>query len=100
MNKVGIDITNIYDGKGNQWWGIEKTTITMTIKQIKKLAADTLTRQIETNSNTQYLKDKKLTEQIFLISNKMFRLHLLCCVCKTDFSKSRKNVKHFLLLKM
>ena len=43
----GIDITNIYDGKGNQWWGIEKTTITDDYtKQIKNVT-DTLTGQIE-----------------------------------------------------
>lgn len=62
----GIDITNIYDGKGNQWWGIEKTTITDDYtKQIKNVT-DTLTGQIETKvSNTDYLKDQEAIQTEF-----------------------------------
>lgn len=62
----GIDITNIYDGKGNQWWGIEKTTITDDYtKQIKNVT-DTLTGQIETKvSNTDYLKDQDAIQTEF-----------------------------------
>lgn len=62
----GLDITNIYDGKGNQWWGIEKTSITNDYTNQIKNVTDTLTGEIKTKvSNTQYLKDQESIQTAF-----------------------------------
>lgn len=62
----GLDITNIYDGKGNQWWGIEKTSITNDYTNQIKNVTDTLIGEIETKvSNTQYLKDQESIQTAF-----------------------------------
>ena len=69
----GIDITNIYDGKGNQWWGIEKISITNDYTTQIKNVTDTLTGEIEQKvGNTQYLKDQE--------------------AIKTEFSEVKQNV--------
>lgn len=62
----GIDITNIYDGKGNQWWGIEKISITNDYTTQIKNVTDTLTGEIEQKvGNTQYLKDQEAIQTEF-----------------------------------
>lgn len=91
----GIDITNIYDGKGNQWWGIEKTTITDDYtKQIKNVT-DTLTEQIETKvSNTQYLKDKKSIRTDFSdIKQNVSGITSTVSSMQTDLSEAQEKIK-------
>ena len=91
----GIDITNIYDGKGNQWWGIEKTTITDDYtKQIKNVT-DTLTEQIETKvSNTQYLKDKESIRTDFSdIKQNVSGITSTVSSMQTDLSEAQEKIK-------
>lgn len=91
----GIDITNIYDGKGNQWWGIEKTTITDDYtKQIKNVT-DTLTGQIETKvSNTQYLKDKESIRTDFSdIKQNVSGITSTVSSMQTDLSEAQEKIK-------
>lgn len=91
----GIDITNIYDGKGNQWWGIEKTTITDDYtKQIKNVA-DTLTGQIETKvSNTQYLKDQESIRTDFSdIKQDVSGITSTVSSMQTDLSEAQEKIK-------
>lgn len=91
----GIDITNIYDGKGNQWWGIEKTTITDDYtKQIKNVT-DTLTRQIETKvSNIQYLKDQKSIRTDFSdIKQNVSGITSTVSSMQTDLSEAQEKIK-------
>ena len=91
----GIDITNIYDGKGNQWWGIEKTTITDDYtKQIKNVT-DTLTGQIETKvSNTQYLKDQESIRTDFSdIKQNVSGITSTVSSMQTDLSEAQEKIK-------
>lgn len=91
----GIDITNIYDGKGNQWWGIEKTTITDDYtKQIKNVT-DTLTEQIETKvSNTQYLKDQESIRTDFSdIKQNVSGITSTVSSMQTDLSEAQEKIK-------
>lgn len=91
----GIDITNIYDGKGNQWWGIEKTTITDDYtKQIKNVT-DTLTGQIETKvSNTQYLKDQESIRTDFSdIKQNVSGITSTVSSIQTDLSEAQEKIK-------
>lgn len=91
----GIDITNIYDGKGNQWWGIEKTTITDDYtKQIKNVT-DTLTGQIETKvSNIQYLKDKESIRTDFSdIKQNVSGITSTVSSMQTDLSEAQEKIK-------
>ena len=91
----GIDITNIYDGKGNQWWGIEKTTITDDYtKQIKNVT-DTLTGQIETKvSNTQYLKDQESIRTDFSnIKQDVSGITSTVSSMQTDLSEAQEKIK-------
>lgn len=91
----GIDITNIYDGKGNQWWGIEKTTITDDYtKQIKNVT-DTLTGQIETKvSNTQYLKDQESIRTDFSdIKQNVSGITFTVSSMQTDLSEAQEKIK-------
>ena len=91
----GIDITNIYDGKGNQWWGIEKTTITDDYtKQIKNVT-DTLTGQIETKvSNTQYLKDQESIRTDFSdIEQNVSGITSTVSSMQTDLSEAQEKIK-------
>lgn len=91
----GIDITNIYDGKGNQWWGIEKTTITNDYtKQIKNIT-DTLTGQIETKvSNTQYLKDQESIRTDFSdIKQDVSGITSTVSSMQTDLSEAQEKIK-------
>lgn len=91
----GIDITNIYDGKGNQWWGIEKTTITDDYtKQIKNVT-DTLTGQIETKvSNTQYLKDQEFIRTDFSdIKQNVSGITSTVSSMQTDLSEAQEKIK-------
>lgn len=91
----GIDITNIYDGKGNQWWGIEKTTITDDYtKQIKNVT-DTLTGQIETKvSNTQYLKDQESIRTDFSdIKQNVSGITSTVSSMQTDLSEVQEKIK-------
>ena len=91
----GIDITNIYDGKGNQWWGIEKTTITDDYtKQIKNVT-DTLTGQIETKvSNTQYLKDQESIRTDFSdIKQNVSGITSTVNSMQTDLSEAQEKIK-------
>lgn len=91
----GIDITNIYDGKGNQWWGIEKTTITDDYtKQIKNVT-DTLTGQIETKvSNTQYLKDQESIRTDFSdIKQNVSGITSTVGSMQTDLSEAQEKIK-------
>lgn len=91
----GIDITNIYDGKGNQWWGIEKTTITDDYtKQIKNVT-DTLTGQIETKvSNTQYLKDQESIRTDFsVIKQNVSGITSTVSSMQTDLSEAQEKIK-------
>lgn len=91
----GIDITNIYDGKGNQWWGIEKTTITDGYtKQIKNVT-DTLTGQIETKvSNTQYLKDQESIRTDFSdIKQNVSGITSTVSSMQTDLSEAQEKIK-------
>lgn len=91
----GIDITNIYDGKGNQWWGIEKTTITNDYtKQIKNVT-DTLTGQIETKvSNTQYLKDQESIRTDFSnIKQDVSGITSTVSSMQTDLSEAQEKIK-------
>ena len=91
----GIDITNIYDGKGNQWWGIEKTTITDDYtKQIKNVT-DTLTGQIETKvSNTQYLKDQESIRADFSdIKQNVSGITSTVSSMQTDLSEAQEKIK-------
>ena len=90
----GIDITNIYDGKGNQWWGIEKTTITDDYtKQIKNVT-DTLTGQIETKvSNTQYLKDQESIRTDFSdIKQNVSGITSTVSSMQTDLSEAQEKI--------
>lgn len=91
----GIDITNIYDGKGNQWWGIEKTTITDDYtKQIKNVT-DILTGQIETKvSNTQYLKDQESIRTDFSdIKQNVSGITSTVSSMQTDLSEAQEKIK-------
>lgn len=91
----GIDITNIYDGKGNQWWGIEKTTITDDYtKQIKNVT-DTLTGQIETKvSNTQYRKDQESIRTDFSdIKQNVSGITSTVSSMQTDLSEAQEKIK-------
>lgn len=91
----GIDITNIYDGKGNQWWGIEKTTITDDYtKQIKNVT-DTLTGQIETKvSNIQYLKDQESIRTDFSdIKQNVSGITSTVSSMQTDLSEAQEKIK-------
>lgn len=91
----GIDITNIYDGKGNQWWGIEKTTITDDYtKQIKNVT-DTLTGQIETKvSNTQYFKDQESIRTDFSdIKQNVSGITSTVSSMQTDLSEAQEKIK-------
>lgn len=91
----GIDITNIYDGKGKQWWGIEKTTITDDYtKQIKNVT-DTLTGQIETKvSNTQYLKDQESIRTDFSdIKQNVSGITSTVSSMQTDLSEAQEKIK-------
>lgn len=91
----GIDITSIYDGKGNQWWGIEKTTITDDYtKQIKNVT-DTLTGQIETKvSNTQYLKDQESIRTDFSdIKQNVSGITSTVSSMQTDLSEAQEKIK-------
>lgn len=91
----GIDITNIYDGKGNQWWGIEKTTITDDYtKQIKNVT-DTLIGQIETKvSNTQYLKDQESIRTDFSdIKQDVSGITSTVSSMQTDLSEAQEKIK-------
>lgn len=91
----GIDITNIYDGKGNQWWGIEKTTITDDYtKQIKNVT-DTLTGQIETKvSNTKYLKDQESIRTDFSdIKQNVSGITSTVSSMQTDLSEAQEKIK-------
>ena len=91
----GIDITNIYDGKGNQWWGIEKTTITDDYtKQITNVT-DTLTGQIETKvSNTQYLKDQESIRTDFSdIKQNVSGITSTVSSMQTDLSEAQEKIK-------
>ena len=91
----GIDITNIYDGKGNLWWGIEKTTITDDYtKQIKNVT-DTLTGQIETKvSNTQYLKDQESIRTDFSdIKQNVSGITSTVSSMQTDLSEAQEKIK-------
>ena len=91
----GIDITNIYDGKGNQWWGIEKTTITDDYtKQIKNVT-DTLTGQIETKvSNTQYLKNQESIRTDFSdIKQNVSGITSTVSSMQTDLSEAQEKIK-------
>lgn len=91
----GIDITNIYDGKGNQWWGIEKTIITDDYtKQIKNVT-DTLTGQIETKvSNTQYLKDQESIRTDFSdIKQNVSGITSTVSSMQTDLSEAQEKIK-------
>lgn len=91
----GIDITNIYDGKGNQWWGIEKTTITDDYtKQIKNVT-NTLTGQIETKvSNTQYLKDQESIRTDFSdIKQNVSGITSTVSSMQTDLSEAQEKIK-------
>lgn len=91
----GIDITNIYDGKGNQWWGIEKTNITDDYtKQIKNVT-DTLTGQIETKvSNTQYLKDQESIRTDFSdIKQNVSGITSTVSSMQTDLSEAQEKIK-------
>lgn len=91
----GIDITNIYDGKGNQWWGIEKTTITDDYtKQIKNVT-DTLTGQIETKvSDTQYLKDQESIRTDFSdIKQNVSGITSTVSSMQTDLSEAQEKIK-------
>ena len=91
----GIDITNIYDGKGNQWWGIEKTTIIDDYtKQIKNVT-DTLTGQIETKvSNTQYLKDQESIRTDFSdIKQDVSGITSTVSSMQTDLSEAQEKIK-------
>lgn len=91
----GIDITNIYDGKGNQWWGIEKTTITDDYtKQIKNVT-DTLTGQIETKvSNTQYLKDQESIRTDFSdIKQNVSGITSTVSSMQTNLSEAQEKIK-------
>ena len=90
----GIDITNIYDGKGNQWWGIEKTTITDDYtKQIKNVT-DTLTGQIETKvSNTDYLKDQEAIQTEFSdIKQDVSGITSTVSSMRTDLSEAQEKI--------
>lgn len=90
----GIDITNIYDGKGNQWWGIEKTSITDDYtKQIKNVT-DTLTGEIEQKvSNTQYLKDQEAIQTEFSeVKQDVSGITSTVSSMRTDFSEAQEKI--------
>lgn len=91
----GIDITNIYDGKGNQWWGIEKTTITDDYTNQIKNVTDTLTGQIETKvSNTQYLKDQESIRTDFSdIKQDVSGITSTVSSMQTDLSEAQEKIK-------
>lgn len=91
----GIDITNIYDGKGNQWWGIEKTTITDDYTKQVKNVTDTLTGQIETKvSNTQYLKDQESIRTDFSdIKQNVSGITSTVSSMQTDLSEAQEKIK-------
>ena len=91
----GIDITNIYDGKGNQWWGIEKTTITDDYTNQIKNVTDTLTGQIETKvSNTQYLKDQESIRTDFSdIKQNVSGITSTVSSMQTDLSEAQEKIK-------
>ena len=90
----GIDITNIYDGKGNQWWGIEKTSITDDYtKQIKNVT-DTLTGEIEQKvSNTQYLKDQEAIQTEFSeVKQDVSGITSTVSSMRTDLSEAQEKI--------
>lgn len=90
----GIDITNIYDGKGNQWWGIEKTSITDDYtKQIKNVT-DTLTGEIEQKvSNTQYFKDQEAIQTEFSeVKQDVSGITSTVSSMRTDLSEAQEKI--------
>lgn len=90
----GIDITNIYDGKGNQWWGIEKTSITNDYTTQIKNVTDTLTGEIEQKvSNTQYLKDQEAIQTEFSeVKQDVSGITSTVSSMRTDLSEAQEKI--------
>lgn len=91
----GIDITNIYDGKGNQWWGIEKISITDDYTAQIKNVTDTLAGEIEQKvSNTQYLTDQEaIHTQYSELKQDVSGISSTVSDMKTDFSEAEQKIE-------